>query len=118
MKFARDFLANELVGVLIILPIDLALLVQGMQSVVGLLRPFAMLVPACRPAGLHHRGVPDGRFTVFVPSASTPLAGAVYILTGDRVHPWTCHSRKPSSRSRGGDQVRESSSPRWKPGRP
>jgi len=29
----------------------------------------------------------DGRFTVFVPSVPTPLAGAVYILTGDRVHP-------------------------------
>lgn len=29
----------------------------------------------------------DGRFTVFVPSVPTPLAGAVYILTSDRVHP-------------------------------
>ena len=29
----------------------------------------------------------DGRFTVFVPSVPTPLAGAVYILTRDRVHP-------------------------------
>jgi uncharacterized membrane protein len=29
----------------------------------------------------------DGRFTVFVPSVPTPLAGAVYILTADRVHP-------------------------------
>jgi len=29
----------------------------------------------------------DGRFTVFVPSIPTPLAGAVYILTSDRVHP-------------------------------
>ena len=28
----------------------------------------------------------DGRFTVFVPSVPTPLAGAVYILTADRVH--------------------------------
>ena len=28
----------------------------------------------------------DGRFTVFVPSVPTPLAGAVYILTPDRVH--------------------------------
>jgi uncharacterized membrane protein len=30
---------------------------------------------------------PDGRFTVFVPSVPTPLAGAVYILTRARVHP-------------------------------
>lgn len=29
----------------------------------------------------------DGRLTVFVPSVPTPLAGAVYILTSDRVHP-------------------------------
>ena len=28
----------------------------------------------------------DGRFTVFVPSVPTPLAGAVYILSRDRVH--------------------------------
>jgi len=29
----------------------------------------------------------DGRFTVFVPSVPTPLAGAVYILDAERVHP-------------------------------
>ena len=29
----------------------------------------------------------DRSFTVFVPSIPTPLAGAVYILTSDRVHP-------------------------------
>ena len=29
----------------------------------------------------------DGRFTVFVPSIPTPLAGSVYILTANRVHP-------------------------------
>jgi uncharacterized membrane protein len=29
----------------------------------------------------------DGRLTVFVPSVPTPLAGAVYILSADRVHP-------------------------------
>jgi uncharacterized membrane protein len=28
----------------------------------------------------------DGRLTVFVPSVPTPMAGAVYILTPDRVH--------------------------------
>jgi len=28
----------------------------------------------------------DGRCTVFVPSVPTPFAGAVYILSGDRVH--------------------------------
>jgi len=29
----------------------------------------------------------DGRYTVFVPSIPTPLAGAVYVLDGKRVHP-------------------------------
>ena len=29
----------------------------------------------------------DGRFTVFVPSVPTPLAGAVYVLAPERVHP-------------------------------
>jgi uncharacterized membrane protein len=29
----------------------------------------------------------DGRYTVFVPSVPTPLAGAVYILDRNRVHP-------------------------------
>jgi uncharacterized membrane protein len=29
----------------------------------------------------------DGRFTVFVPSVPTPLAGAVYVLSRERVHP-------------------------------
>src|SRR6476620_7751723 len=29
----------------------------------------------------------DGRFTVFVPSIPTPLAGAVYVLSQERVHP-------------------------------
>jgi uncharacterized membrane protein len=29
----------------------------------------------------------DGRYTIFVPSVPTPLAGAVYILSRSRVHP-------------------------------
>ena len=31
--------------------------------------------------------LPDGLYTVLVPSVPTPMAGAVYILTKDRVHP-------------------------------
>ena len=31
--------------------------------------------------------VDDGRFTVFVPSVPTPLAGSIYILDASRVHP-------------------------------
>jgi uncharacterized membrane protein len=30
--------------------------------------------------------LPDGRYTVFVPSVPTPLAGAVFIYQSDRVH--------------------------------
>ena len=40
------------------------------------------LVPAFIIEELENRS-----FTVFVPSVPTPLAGAVYILTSDRVHP-------------------------------
>jgi uncharacterized membrane protein len=29
----------------------------------------------------------DGRYTVFVPSVPTPLAGAVYVMARERVHP-------------------------------
>jgi hypothetical protein len=29
----------------------------------------------------------DGRFTIFVPSVPTPFAGAVYVLSRERVHP-------------------------------
>ena len=53
MKFAREFLANALLGgVLVVLPIYLAALVllKGMQSVAALVRPFAMLLPAWLPA--------------------------------------------------------------------
>lgn len=31
--------------------------------------------------------LPDGRFTVFVPSVPTPASGSLYVLTADRVHP-------------------------------
>src|SRR5215467_14570335 len=47
MKFVREFLQNTLVGgVLVVLPIYLALVVllKGMQSVVALVRPFTMLL--------------------------------------------------------------------------
>jgi len=165
MKPVREFVVNALVGgLLIVAPIYLAvlLLLKGMQAVVGLVKPFASLLPewlpaenllsillvlmACfligaavrTPAGraIRERAekalferlpgyalirsltrrlagesqesawqpalaeiedalVPafiieefeDGRYTVFVPSVPTPLAGAVYILDRQRVHP-------------------------------
>jgi uncharacterized membrane protein len=164
MKQVGEFVVNALVaGLLVIVPIYLAvlLLLKGMQSVWGLVRPFALFLPAWFPAenvlslllvlvvcfliGVAVRTpvgrairerieraffermpgyalirsltqrvagesrenvwtpalaeiedalVPafieefeDGRFTVFVPSIPTPLAGAVYVLNRQRVHP-------------------------------
>jgi uncharacterized membrane protein len=164
MKYARDFITSTVVGGLfIVVPVYLAalLLLKGMKSVGGLVRPIGALVPAWLPAegllslllvlalcflvgvavrtplgravrermemvfferlpgyGLlrsltqrlagdseEHTWKPalaeiedalvpafiieeldDGRFTVFVPSVPTPLAGAVYILRPERVH--------------------------------
>jgi len=165
MQYAWAFVKHTVVGgLLIVVPIYLAvlLLLKAMQSVMGLVRPLAQLLPAWIPAdnilslllvlslcfliGLAVRApmgralrerleqslferipgyalfrsltqrlagesrenvwqpalaeiedalVPafiieeleDGRFTVFVPSIPTPLAGAVYVLSRDRVHP-------------------------------
>ena len=165
MQYAWAFVKHTVVGgLLIVVPLYLAvlLLLKAMQSVMGLVRPLAQLLPAWIPAdnilslllvlslcfliGLAVRApmgralrerleqslferipgyallrsltqrlagesrenvwqpalaeledalVPafiieeleDGRFTVFVPSIPTPLAGAVYVLSRDRVHP-------------------------------
>jgi len=66
-------------GLLIIVPIYLAvlLLFKGMKSLMGPVRPVALLLPDWFP----------GRYTVFVPSIPTPFAGAVYVLEEKRVHP-------------------------------
>lgn len=165
MKHIWEFVKNTVVGgLLVVVPIYLAvlLLLKAMQSVAGLVRPVALLLPPALPAenvlslllvvgvcflvGLAVRArtgrairerierslfeqipgyalirsltqrlagesgenvwqpalaeieealVPafiieelaDGRFTVFVPSIPTPLAGAVYVLSRERVHP-------------------------------
>jgi uncharacterized membrane protein len=164
MRNAPEFITTRVVaGLLIVVPVYLAvlLLLQGMKSVGGLVRPVAGLVPDWIPAerflslllvlafcflvgvaartrsgrvvrermekvfferlpgygllrsltqrlagdGEEHTWQPalveiedalvpafiieeldDGRFTVFVPSVPTPLAGAVYILRRERVH--------------------------------
>jgi len=164
MKYVREFVMSTLVGgLLIVVPVYLAvlLLLKGMKSVGGLVRPIAALLPDWVPAeglfalllvlgvcflvgvavrtragrvvrekmevaffgrlpgyglirgltqrlagdGEAHTWKPalveiedalvpafiieeldDGRFTVFVPSVPTPLAGAVYILRPERVH--------------------------------
>jgi uncharacterized membrane protein len=164
MRYAREFITSTVVGgVFIVVPVYLAvlLLLKGMKSVAGLVRPFAALVPDWLPAeglfslvlllalcflvgvavrtrsgraarervermlferlpgygllrsltqrlagdGEEHTWKPalaeiedalvpafiieefdDGRFTIFVPSVPTPLAGAVYVLSAERVH--------------------------------
>ena len=164
MKYARELVTSTVIGGLfIVVPVYLALvlLVKGMKSVAGLVRPIAALLPDWIPAEaffslvlvlvvcflvgaavrtrpgqvvrervekvfferlpgygllrsltqrlandgddtawkpalveLEEALVPafiieeldDGRFTVFVPSVPTPLAGAVYILCRERVH--------------------------------
>ena len=164
MKYAREFVMSTLVGgLLIVVPVYLAvlLLLKGMKSAAGLVRPVAALLPDWIPAegffslvlvlticfliGIAVRtrsgravrermevaffgrlpgyglirsltqrlagdsdenawtpalvdieealvpafiieALDDGRFTVFVPSVPTPLAGAVYILSPERVH--------------------------------
>jgi len=164
MRYAREFVKSTLVGgLLIVVPVYLAalLLLKGMKSAAGLVRPFAALLPDWIPAegffslvlvlticflvgvavrtrsgravrermevaffgrlpgyglirSLTQRlagdsdenawmpalveieealvpafiieALDDGRFTVFVPSVPTPLAGAVYVLRPERVH--------------------------------
>jgi uncharacterized membrane protein len=165
MKQGFVFVAKAVIaGVLIVVPVYLAvlLLLKGMKSVVGLVRPVALLLPDSVPAetflslllvlmvcflvgvavrarrgrvvmeriertfferipgyalirsltqqmaGTSRENVwkpalfesdegllpafiieelDDGRYTIFVPSIPTPLAGAVYILDRKRVHP-------------------------------
>src|SRR4026209_2478936 len=53
MKFAREFVANALIGgALVVLPLYLAvlLLLKGMQAVAGLVRAVAKLLPEWMPA--------------------------------------------------------------------
>jgi hypothetical protein len=52
MKHAQEFFVNTLVGgLLVVVPVYLAvlLLLKAMQSVVGLVRPFAKLLPPSLP---------------------------------------------------------------------
>lgn len=162
---AHGFFTGALInGLLIVVPVYLALLVllKAMQSLVGVVRPIAALLPDWMPAedllalllvllvcflvgvavrtrigraareqverslfqripgyavfrglaqqlagesresawkpalveieealvpGFIIEELDDGQFTVFVPSVPTPLAGAVYVLRRERVHP-------------------------------
>jgi uncharacterized membrane protein len=160
-KFFESFLSTLGAGILVVAPVYLGvlLLLKIMQSLAGLVRPLARLLPEWLPAEgllslllvllvclivgllvrtrsgqslLEHsvleklpgytlfksltlriagradsvawkpalaeieealvpafiiEELADGRYTVFVPSVPTPFAGAVYVLTRERVHP-------------------------------
>jgi len=68
-------------------------LLRGFASRIGGREDAATFEPALveiedalAPAMIIER-LPDGRFTVLVPSVPTPAAGALYVLPADRVHP-------------------------------
>jgi uncharacterized membrane protein len=50
-------------------------------------KPALVEIEDARVPGFIIEELDDGRYTVFVPSAPTPLAGAIYILDRGRVHP-------------------------------
>jgi len=68
-------------------------LLRGFASRIGGREDAATFEPALveiedalAPAMIIER-LPDGRFTVLVPSVPTPAEGALYVLPADRVHP-------------------------------
>jgi uncharacterized membrane protein len=65
---------------------SLTLRVAGQSEDVSWKPALAEIEEALVPAFIIEE-LADGRCTVFVPSVPTPLAGAVYILTRERVHP-------------------------------
>jgi uncharacterized membrane protein len=65
---------------------SLTLRVAGKSDEVAWKPALAEIEEALVPAFIIEE-LADGRYTVFVPSVPTPLAGAVYVLTRERVHP-------------------------------
>ena len=65
---------------------SLTLRIAGKTEDVAWKPALAEIEEALVPAFIIEK-LPDGRYTVFVPSVPTPLAGAVYVLTPERVHP-------------------------------
>jgi hypothetical protein len=75
MKQALVFAGKAILsGLLIVVPLYLAVLVllKAMKTVAALVRPSSLLLPEWFPA----EKVEDGRYTVFIPSAPTPLLRA------------------------------------------
>jgi uncharacterized membrane protein len=77
-------LFDRIPGYAVIRSLTLQLVGQGKENV---WKPaFAEIEEALVPAFIIEEHE-DGRFTVFVPSVPTPFAGAVYVLSRERVHP-------------------------------
>lgn len=77
-------LFDRIPGYAVIRSLTLQLVGQGRENV---WKPaFVEIEEALVPAFIIEEHE-DGRFTVFVPSVPTPFAGAVYVISQERVHP-------------------------------
>jgi uncharacterized membrane protein len=77
-------LFDRIPGYAVLRNLTLQLVGQGRENV---WKPaFAEIEEALVPAFIIEE-LDDGRLTIFVPSVPTPLAGAVYVLSRERVHP-------------------------------
>jgi uncharacterized membrane protein len=87
-RVARDWLEHTVLAKLpgYTLLRSLTLRIAGKTDEVTWKPALAEIEEALVPAFIIEE-LPDGRYTVFVPSVPTPLAGAVYVLTPERVHP-------------------------------
>jgi uncharacterized membrane protein len=83
MRTIAEFMKTTLIGgFLIVLPVyvSLLLLAKAFQGLVAAVKP----ITAGNPG---FRGISRDSYTVLVPSVPTPMAGALYILPPERVHP-------------------------------
>jgi uncharacterized membrane protein len=77
-------LFDRIPGYAVLRNLTLQLVGQGQESV---WKPAFIEIEEALVPGFIIEELEDGRFTVFVPSVPTPLAGAVYVLSRERVHP-------------------------------
>jgi len=77
-------LFDRIPGYAVLRNLTLQLVGQGQESV---WKPAFIEIEDALVPGFIIEQLEDGRLTVFVPSVPTPLAGAVYVLSPERVHP-------------------------------
>jgi uncharacterized membrane protein len=77
-------LFDRIPGYAVLRNLTLQLVGQGHESV---WKPAFIEIEDALVPGFIIEELADGRLTVFVPSVPTPLAGAVYVLSAERVHP-------------------------------